>query len=98
MDVKTGYVGRDLLAVPARRPSGQLGDGWLAVAAGGSLTGGSALRERFCAGQAFENSRAPSVSVSASEQTFTPARQRSTPTVPTAVRSGKRPSRSAALG
>jgi hypothetical protein len=48
MDVKSGG-----------RASGQLGDGGLTVAAGGSLTGGRALGDRFGSGESFEDLPSP---------------------------------------
>jgi hypothetical protein len=59
MDVEPAHVGRDLRAVPAGRPSGQLGDGRFAVAAGGSLARGRALGDRFGSGESFEDLPSP---------------------------------------
>ena len=54
---RDGDAGMDV--EPGGRPSGQLGDGRFAVAAGGSLAGGGALGDRFSSGEAFEDLRGP---------------------------------------
>jgi hypothetical protein len=54
---RDGNAGMDV--EPGGRPSGQLGDGRFAVAAGGSLDRGRALGDRFGSGESFEDLPSP---------------------------------------